>query len=250
MRLKMTSSGMHDLTHSFRDAFFDILHEYKLGGMTVSLLTKDVEDCIRTGLDALCTVMNAFTGEEVSACLKLIECAEDSGEIDLENAKVTVFCRSKNSDSSRVNYDNSPDRATMFVKDDTALMRIIGPHAQQDHFYCGDLDKFEKLCEGAQEEYKCPTKNRSKYYNGTMVLPIRVLYKRLYYFKKNDAYHIIGFLCVDSLSKNAFQANQEKYNCQVGNAFADEFYVILSKYSHYLRKLTKPQESAPQKETT
>lgn len=30
-RIKMTSSGLHDLTHSFRDAFFDILHEYKLG---------------------------------------------------------------------------------------------------------------------------------------------------------------------------------------------------------------------------
>ena len=236
-RMKMTSAGIHDLSHAFRDTFFDILHEYKLGQLTVPLLTKEVEDCIQTGLDSLCNIMTAFTGAEVSACIKLIECAEDSGEIDVERAKIRVFCRSRNSDRSRVSYDHSQERTDMYLKDDTVLMRIVGPQAQQDHFYYGDLDKFKRACEEAQESYNCPNKHREKYYIGTMVLPIRILFQRLYYYERNDAYHVIGFLCVDSLSQNAFQINQEDYNCKVGNAFADMFYVILSKYRHYLNKL-------------
>ena len=63
------------------------------------------------------------------------------------------------------------------------------------------------------------------------------LFNKLYHFKKNEGYHIIGFLCVDSMSKNAFRPEQEIYNCNLVNTFADEFYVILSMYRHYLNKI-------------
>lgn len=239
-RIKSVSSGMHQLTHQFRDTFFEILHEYKKGSLNVDSLTTKVNSCLREGLDALCDIVADFTGEEVSACIKLIEC-NNAEDIDINSATVCVFCRSSKSDPRRKAYDNSPDRAVMYLKNDTALMRIVGNvHGQQDHFYQGDLDKFAKSCEDIfQEEYACPTKQRHIYYNGTMVVPIRVLFNKLYYFKKSNAYHIIGFLCVDSMSKNAFRPEQEVYNCNLANAFADEFYVILSKYRHYLNKVTQ-----------
>lgn len=243
-RIKSVSAGMHQLTHNFRDTFFEILHEYKKDSLTVDSLTMKVDSCLRSGLDALCDIVTDFTGEEVSACIKLIEC-NDAEELDINSATVCVFCRSSNSDPRRKTYDNSPDRAVMYLKNDTALMRIVGNvQGQQDHFYQGDLDKFAKSCEDTQEEYACPTKHRSRYYNGTMILPIRVLFSKLYHFKRNNAYHIIGFLCVDSLSKNAFRPDQEVYNCNLANAFADEFYVILSKYRHYLNKINQKKASA------
>lgn len=192
MRLQMTSKGMHDLTHNFRNTFFDILHQYKIKNLTIPLLSTEVIDCMKTGLDSLCNVMKAYTGEEVSACIKLIEGFDNAETIDLENTKVKVLCRSRNSDSRRITYDNSPGRKTMYLKDDTVLMRIVSPGGE-NQFYCGDLDKFEKACKDAHEEYYCSTKNRPDFYNGTMVLPIQILYSKLYYFKKNDAYHIIGF---------------------------------------------------------
>lgn len=121
-------------------------------------------------------------------------------------------------------------------------MRIVGGHGQHDHFYQGDLDKFAKSCRDAQQEYVCPTRERSNYYNGTMVLPIRILFNKLYHFKRNEGYHVIGSLCVDSLSTNAFRPEQEVNNCNLANAFADEFYVILSAYQYYLNKIKQRQE--------
>ena len=237
-RLVSTSRGFHSFTHSFRNSFFDILHLYKIGQLTNESLTLHVERCIKNGLDSLCNIMEDFTGQKVSACIKLIECTDDSGEISLDTATTRIFCRSTNSSSERISYDNGPERAHMYIKDDTALMRIVGNYGEaHDHFYCGDLDKESKISEEINQAYHCPTPNRSKYYNGTMILPIRIPFDKLYYFKQDKAYHILGFLCVDSLSKNAFTDAQEDDNCSLGNAFADEFYVILSKYRHYLNKL-------------
>lgn len=244
-RIAQLSEGVHNLTHNSRDTYFDILHAYKLGTLNVEFLTKSVETCAKDALDALCKVMGAFTGQDVSACIKLIESSQAGEEIDLQNAKIRVFCRSRNSDSRRINYDNSKERETVYIKDDTALMRIVGSQAgQKAYFYCGDLDKFERSCKEAHEEYLCPNRHRADYYSGTIILPIRVLFKKLYYYNRDEAYHIIGFLCIDSLSKNAFQDNQEIQNCHLGNAYADEFYVLFSKYRHYLDKLAKGQQSA------
>lgn len=236
-RIKTVSGGMHQFTHRFRDTFFEILSEYEKDSLTVDSLTTKVKSCLRDGLDDLCDIVTDFTGEEVSACIKLIEC-KNAEELDINSATVRVLCRSSKSDSRRSRYDNSKERAVMYLKDDTALMRIVeNVHGQQDYFYQGDLDKFAKSCKDVQEEYVCPTKQRNNYYNGTMVLPIRTLFEKLYHFKRNDGYHIIGFLCVDSMSKNAFRPEQEICNCNLANTFADEFYVILSMYRHYLNKI-------------
>lgn len=236
-RVKTVSGGMHQFTHRCRDTFFEILNEHEKNTLTADSLTTKVKSCLRDGLDALCDIVADFTGEEVSACIKLIEC-KNFENLDIDSATVRVLCRSSKSDSRRNGYDNGKERAVMYLKNDTALMRIVeNVYGQQDYFYQGDLDKFAKSCKDVQEEYVCPTKKRSDFYNGTMVLPIRALFEKLYHFKRNDGYHIIGFLCVDSMSKKAFRPEQEIYNCNLANTFADEFYVILSMYRHYLNKI-------------
>ena len=84
---------------------------------------------------------------------------------------------------------------------------------------------------------KIQIKIGKKYYIGTFVVPIRIELSRLFYMKEDMPYHVIGFLCLDSLSKNAFLNKQEKYNAEIIKSFADIFYVALSKYGHYLQKI-------------
>ena len=50
---------------------------------------------------------------------------------------------------------------------------------------------------------------------------------------------MIGFLCVDSLSVNAFRNNdtdKEIYS-KIVKSFAAEMYIILNKYNFYLKKI-------------
>ena len=246
-RMKSISGGMHTLTHKCRDTFFEIQHEFQKKTLGIDFLTEKVEICLQSGLDALCTVLEDFTGQTVSACIKLIEYSDSDvfQGIDEDNARIRVFCRSTNSDPERKNYDHNPERKEMYLKDDTALLYIVGKRYNHlNHFYQGDLDRFIKSCEESQVDYKCPTQHREHFYNGTMILPIRVLSEKLYYFKNRDTYHVIGFLCVDSLSKSAFRPDQESYNCAVGNAFADEFYVILNRYRRYLVAMQQEKQIA------
>jgi len=236
-RLRNGSEVLHKLTHEFRDVLFDVLHYYKSGQLNQALLSTCIENFLKRSLDLLCKIMGDYTGCEVCSCIKLIEY---DNEIKIETAKVTVFCRSSNTNNERINYDRQPQE--VYVKEDTALMQVVGDNAK-DHFSCADLKKYREQHSKEKEFYKNPNQNWEKYYIGTFIVPIRIEYKRLFFMKNKESYHVIGFLCLDSLSKNAFLANQERYNADMIKAFADLFYVVLNKYSYYLRKMSQPKQN-------
>ena len=233
-RIRSVSSVLHILNHEFRNMFFDILHEYKLGKLTSWGLTSSVERFLRDSLDGLCEIMKDYTGCDVCACIKLLEHGEEK-EIEIDTATVTVFCRSKNSAQERKNMDAQAHK--IFLRDDTALLEVSGDSGK-DHFACKDLEKYKSEHSNDKNYYRNPNLNWEKFYRGTFVVPIRIEAKRLFYFKNPPSHHLIGYLCLDSLSTNAFLPNQEKYNAEIIKAFADIFYVALSKYSHYLIKLS------------
>lgn len=236
-RLRTVSFALHSLSHKFRDVFFDILHDYKLGQLNETSLTNYVDRFIKESLNELCRIMEDYTGCEIFSCIKLIECDDSSQKaVDVDEAKIVVFCRSDNSDKERINYDKQPHQT--YLKNDTALMQVAGPDAKP-HFSCADLRKYREKHSGEKEYYKNPNQNWEKYYVGTFVVPIRIELRRLFYKSKKEKvpYHVIGFLCLDSLSKNAFLDKQEKYNAEIIKSFADVFYVVFSKYSHYLYKI-------------
>lgn len=198
-RLRTVSIALHSLNHKFRDTFFDILHDFKLGQLNKISLTNYLDRFVKDSLNDLCKIMEDYTGCEVFSCIKLIECDDGPGKaVKIDEAKITVFCRSDNSDKERINYDRQPHQ--VFLKDDTTLTQVVGANAKP-HFSCTDLRKYREQHSSEKEYYKNPNQNWEKYYIGTFVVPIRIELSRLFYMKEDMPYHVIGFLCLDSLYK-------------------------------------------------
>ena len=86
-----------------------------------------------------------------------------------------------------------------------------------------------------KRRYENTNVNYLNSYKSTIVVPIRIETEKLYDIKNKNKYNVIGFLCVDSLSTDAFLSKQEKFNCNIVKAFANNIYVLLGQYAHYLK---------------
>lgn len=228
--------------HDFRNSYFEILNLYKsrdnkndYAGRTA--LTNETKNFLVNALDYLCKILEICTGQEICACIKLIENHGKSTNINLEEAKVSTFCRSKNSDSRRVTDKNSK-----LIKDNTDFFEILSNENgnSDSFFYQTDLKQYEKALEKVNKVYRNTTKNYEKYYRGTIVAPIRVRKDHLHFLEEETGYDVIGFLCVDSLSTEAFRdIESDKINySRILKSFAAEMYIILNKYTYYLNKMS------------
>lgn len=242
LRMKQVTHNMHDLLHNVRDLYFDIMHSHKKNTLTEHWLAKTYKTELSKILDNLCAVMMAYTAQEVSACIKLIMYTDPSETIDLNNATLVTFCRSSNSEHGRSSYE-SVGRPILLCEN-TDFLEVVSKDYEKTYFYQGDLVAYDKQLRDSGERYKNSNPNWSDYYSGTIVVPIRIQYEKLYHLKQDDAYHIIGFLCIDSMSTDAFSKKQEKYNVDLAYAYADVIYILLGQYRHYLKKF---EEAAAQK---
>ncbi|EOS79240.1 hypothetical protein C817_02940 [Dorea sp. 5-2] len=253
------SEGIYQFLHDFRNLYFGITKTHKDKQDSISTLTREVREYMRHSLDGLCAILNSFTRKKICACIKLIETedgkliledkesVEDNKKqkkgIDIEKATVRTFVRSTNSDLKRGGGDKS--KVGPKLRENTAFMEIIDSDGDntESYFYKGNLLKYEKELSKTGRIYKNSTVNWKQYYKSTIIVPIRIAHEHLYHTKENEYYDIIGFLCIDSLSTQAFLKNQERYNCLLVKAFAAEMYVVLSKYRYYLRQIDGREES-------
>lgn len=234
LRMKKVTSNMHNLLHSVRDIYFDVMHSYKKNTLNEHWLARTYQIELPKILDNLCSVMTAYTSYEVSACIKLITYKDPEDTIDLDNATLVTFCRSTNSDHNRSSYESSS--TPILLHDNTDFFEVVSKSFEKTYFYQNDLMAYDSQLHQNGERYRNSNPNWSSYYRGTIVVPIRIQYEKLYHLKQDDAYHIIGFLCVDSMSTDAFTKKHEKYNVDLVYAYADVIYILLGQYRHYLRK--------------
>lgn len=238
-RMSVTSEKFHRLTHESRNVFFDVLHSYKTKSLTENELDTLYQKYIGNVLDDLCEVLNSFTEKKICACVKLFTYTEDEEIIDKNYSKLVTFCRSRNSSTNRNNYV-SRNKKEIFLKDNTDFRDIVDDEKEKDYFYEADLKKYDEELKKIGEKYRNTNDNWEQYYRGTIVVPIQIEFKRLYHQKKNDSYHLIGFVCVDSLDTDAFKEEQEKYNVDIVKAYADLIYVFLDEYKYYMKRLREP----------
>lgn len=237
---KVTTSGYFSLSRNFRNSYFEIMSLQKQGKLTVELLTEKVEKFLQKALDDICQIYKEFTYQDVSACIKYID---NVGSDDRETATIKTFVRSSNTDAKRSENDNNND-AVICVKDNTDFYSILSPNSsnKKSYFYQRDLVRYEKDAEKNGDSYNNSTKNWQKYYRATIVVPVSIANKRIFFTDKSHCYNVIGFLCIDSLSTDAFLERDERYNIDIAQAFAAEMYVLLNQYKHYLHKLTEKVE--------
>ncbi len=241
-RMEIASGNYQKLMNDALRQFFSIMHSHKKKTLTVSELTNTYMAKLSNILDNLCEVLNSFTQRKISACIKLITYNEAEEIINIDNASLITFCRSNNSETDRQNYEN---KSEILLKDNTDFREIVSNDNDKDYFYQGDLEGYDKLLEKTGKHYDNTHKDWRKYYAGTIVVPIRIEFKLLYHQNKDDEYHILGFVCVDSKSKDAFTEQYEKYNVDVVKAYADLIYILLGQYRHYLKKLTADSATTP-----
>lgn len=231
---KVTTEKFYSFTRNFRNSYMEIISYYKKNTLSVQFLTSDVEKCLKSALDDLCEIYTAFTYQKVSACIKYISNEADS---DIDSATIETLVRSTNSDSKRCEIDNNRTEST-YIKDNTDFKSILSSDSEnkKSYFYQRNLQQYAKKC---GLEYDNSTFHWEDYYRATIVVPINVANKRLFFCETNDGYDVLGVLCIDSLSTDAFLERDEIYNVNIAKAFAAEMYIILNQYRFYLKRLTE-----------
>lgn len=248
--IQSTSEGFYHFLHESRDTLFSVLKYKKTESLNVHLLNEMVERYCKDMLDELCKIIKSLTDQEVSACIKIIVPENGNDEIRLKDAKVKTFVRSRNTDSGRQNNaECSEYKRIPKIMDNSDFRDILDPDSptKKAYFYKKSLIEYAEEEKKHDRSYDNTTKNWEKYYRSAIVVPIRIKHEYLYFSNKDKYYHVIGFLCVDSLSEDAFLEKQERYNVNMVKAFAAEAYVILSKYQFYLEKIEKEEKENVEK---
>lgn len=232
-QLKVTSRSYHSFFHETRDIFFNVMQDYKKGTLDIKSLSMIYQNKLILILNLLCDIMKTYTGEDVYATIKFIA----DNKQDLSKTKLITFCRSSNSTSTRGNYEIE---TPIYLADNTDFLDIVDPNrtSRKNYFYQGDLKAYDKALREQGKKYKNSNPMWEDDYLSTIVVPIRIKANMLLDKNTSGNYDLIGFLCLDSMSKNAFTQSQESFNVDIMKSFADGIYLLLSQYRHYLNKLS------------
>ena len=251
-RLENDAGSYYSVLHDFRNFYFDILTNHKNKKLSPAFLTSITQNFLVNMLDKLCNIYAAYTGSTINTCIKLIGKENEEinfDEIDMDNATVYTYARSSN--ISKMREDASNDKPVL-VKENTDFAYIIKPPSfyKKQYFYEQDLHLFNEALKKHMEEYKNTNTDYWTFYRAAIVVPIRIAHTHLYFTQKTDPkdYHIVGFLCIDTMSTEAFIPEYEEQFIQIAKSFSALIYVVMNKYGFYLKK-SKNGYKRPRKKT-
>lgn len=240
IQIREITRNMHHLLHRVRNVFFEVMHDHKKGTLNEANLSKFCKSELEKIMNNLCSTMGVYTSQKIFACIKLITYGDSEEKIDEHNATLVTFCRSEDSKHERSNYEEN--NKPILLCENSDFFEVVSKDFEKTYFYQGDLIAYDREKRKNGERYKNSNPNWEKFYRGTIVVPIRIKHNKLYHIKPSDAYHIIGFLCVDSESTEAFTKSMEKYLVDMMYAYADIIYILLGQYRHYLKKFENNNE--------
>lgn len=240
---KSFSYNYYNAAHDLRNTYFNILKKHKTEKVgevhtRIENLTNETKSFLENSLDYLCQILEELTGKEIHGCIKLIENNNNKAHrINLNNATVRTFCRSKNSQPER-NSNDQINKKSVRILENTDFYDILdtGNSTSNSYFYQSNLIEYSKRLYESGKRYKNSTLNWEKYYRSTIVAPIRVANEHLFFNRWKSGYNVVGFLCVDSMSLEAFRNTEfDKKTCSyVVKSFAAEMYIVLNMYGYYL----------------
>lgn len=242
-RLESDAGGYCGTLVKFAEYYFDVLRYRKEGKLNLELLTQVTITYLRGLLDKACDIYESYTGSKMNACIKVFgKQNEDVGfdTIDFESATVYTLVRSGNLSPAReVACDDKP----VSLKGNTDFCLILDPPPfyRRNYLYQQNLQEFDKYLQSHDRKYENTTENYWNYYRGTLIVPIRMSHSHLHFTERNkeDEDHVLGFLCIDTMSTEAFISEFEDAFVQIARSFAALTYLVLNKYHYYLKRCTQ-----------
>lgn len=205
------AEGMHNIHlafHRLRDAYYS----YRANDCTNTIM-----EILQNSLNNLASGFSLVSGVYCRACIKELifpdDVSKDSDKTQLFQAQ--VFLRHEDI------IGNKNDRVS--VVDNTDYKELL-EKPEKNYFFCNDLSKRRPYENSHFTQEMYATGKRWPYYS-TIVFPIR---KKLKKTDKCDPTHpnydCLALLCIDTKTRGAFS---ERYDVNMGAAYADAFYIIL-----------------------
>ena len=230
-RMQCIAQSLHVLSHRFRDEMFQILRDHENKELSNTLLYRHLFDFLERSLNALCNIMSDFTGKKICACIQMIEYSSDD---QTNNDQVFVLCRSENSDERRKNQDR--EERTHILKDDPILSQMVG-HNAIPFFSCPNLQEYVKSHANDKDFSKNFRNSLLSSYKGVFIVPIHIDNSIRCSGGENTPFHIVGFLCLDTMSTKVFLSKYENTYVQIMKTFSDIFYVAIEIYNDFKFRL-------------
>lgn len=190
-KAKILISGYKELLDEFKD-YLIAFDEDASKITTVDELYAKVSECLKVIVDEVKEVLRDVTGRKIRVCIKAFP--EIYAHNDITQMELMTFCRSDKTLKASV-----LERANRVrVQENTDFKLIMSE--TYPYFAFNNLKNFKKE---TKTEYQNSTHNWNEKYNATIVYPIS---KRVSPEGGRGTYQVLGFVCVDTLSVDAFSA--------------------------------------------
>lgn len=232
--IEKTSSIIHNLLHRVRNSIYYMENAYNFKKFDSAsnfeqYITQDTLQLV----DFLAIELKNLLGKDIRACIKCIDYT-DLNEYDVRKMKVITFARSGQRNIYEIMVEHRHPKS---IQDNTEFSEIIESEnndRQRQYFYEKDLVKYEDSLRKKGKEYKNTNSMWKNDYITKIVCPIRLkITKRVLKNIDHLEYNLIGFLCIDSLDKNAFDNEYKDFCLELIKGLADILYIYFDRFIEY-----------------
>ena len=195
---EMRGRLLHGVSHAIRDFLYIKKHDP---------VEVHFYRCCLQVVESVKHLFDLVTGTNTNACIKL--CVKNPPD------HVKTFCR----DTSSFQRAGARDKPTA-IRENTDFTYLYDEPDKYSYFLGSNLQKAHK-----RSKYFNSHTDFGEHYRSTIVWPIRA------YRSETQDFDIVGFLCVDSKDRAAFQ----EADVQIGASIADALYIPLEFYSEVLK---------------
>lgn len=219
----------HTITHGVRDRIAEITNSDRAN-------RDNLKNIVINCCDSISNYYNELLECPVNVCIKEIKTDTILND-DVTSWDIMTLGRSTSSKQERSNIDHKPCKVT-----DNTDFEIILTEGKSDWFASPNLtitvEKYNQNSDG--KKFKNSRDGFLDFYQSTIVVPIRIhmgkIAKNLYPYgneklqSERMSFHVLGFLCIDSM--NTFDENDKRFKCGIeqAKAFADILYPLLEAF--------------------
>ena len=219
-------ADLHSIFHDIRDSSSIILKQNVTDVESLDRFFKEIEKNICTKIEAL---FDQLWNKSTCVCIKMIS-ANDLYNDDYKTWKVYTYSRGNRVNNSieqsgRAKNDQEP----VYIIDNSDFEIIV--NGTVDYYVCENMKNIKTDFKISYTmEYNNSREKQgvdiSKYYNATIVLPIRIQIDNRVLSNGNcKGFHLLGFLCIDTLDAFTVEEKNVFYlGAEYAKAISDTLY--------------------------